>query len=74
MKTLTLAPYCKFVLYFLPIERLRTDALRNGKASLSFSLPFCVDDSLMGFSLVAYDSLATQKIRDQKGEQLETLS
>lgn len=55
MKTLTLAPYCKFVLYFLPVESLRTDALRNRKAFLSFSLPFCMDESLMGFSLVASD-------------------
>lgn len=74
MKTLTLAPYCKFVVYFLPVESLRTEALRNGKASLSFSLPFCMDESLMGFSLAASDSLATQKIRDKKVEQLESLS
>lgn len=67
MKTLTLAPYCKCVLYFLPVESLRTDALRNGKASLSFSLPFFMDESLMGFSLVASDSQATQKVRDKKG-------
>lgn len=48
IKTLTLAPYCKSVLYFSPEETFRKDALRNGKAPLSFSLPFCMDETPHG--------------------------